>query len=263
MANDVIKTIQKNDKNKHSKISSRSRSSNSSSPSDKKSTEKKKLDSEGESKVKSDIYVEKNAIITKETEKTNISSSSSMTSSLKSERSSQQREIRNISKELTVEWLVKVYTSNLKNSTQESTDSNVYISLVNEYDEETERVWLSRENLRQKTRDLFKALFSKGHVDEFLVKPKKLMTSNLLKQVRVGHDNTGLSPNWHLHKIEITNNADATQSFTFICDRWLARTSEDGKIERTLSVHTKTEEQSSGKCNMFLLIKVTVKPRKS
>ncbi|KAL5257606.1 hypothetical protein ACHWQZ_G012505 [Mnemiopsis leidyi] len=62
-----------------------------------------------------------------------------------------------------------------------------------------------------------------------------LMTRNLgeLRSLRVGHDNSGLSPGWCLDHILVENvlNGHCT---LFRCGGWLSRSSRDGSIERLL-----------------------------
>jgi hypothetical protein len=148
---------------------------------------------------------------------------------------------RSSGKAAKVEWLVKVYTSDIRDKTRESTDSNVYISFIGESvesgeEEETERLWLARDNLKHKTRDLFRALFEQGHTDEFLVTPKTRLSS--VHKIRIGHDNSGLSPGWHLQKVELIDQSRSGAVFTFLCNRWLSSGQDDRKIERVLSLHT-------------------------
>jgi hypothetical protein len=142
-----------------------------------------------------------------------------------------------------IEWIVKVYTSDIRDKTRESTDSNVYISFIDDSDE-TETIWLSRENLRYQTRDLFRALFEQGHMDEFVITPKKWLRD--IKKIRIGHDNSGLSPGWHLQKVEVAMRKDPAVKFTFLCNRWLASNQDDKKIERILNVYSSKEATTGG-----------------
>ena len=71
--------------------------------------------------------------------------------------------------------------------------------------------------------------FEKGNVDHFEVKTTDI---GHLKKIKIGHDNKGVGPGWHLKEvvIEMPNG----QKMKFPCNRWLAKDEEDGLIERTL-----------------------------
>ena len=59
---------------------------------------------------------------------------------------------------------------------------------------------------------------------------------------RIGHDNKGVGPGWHLKEVVIEAKAEGRQ-WLCECNRWLDKKEEDGKIERELvaigeSVHS-------------------------
>lgn len=124
------------------------------------------------------------------------------------------------------EWIIKVYTSDLKNKLFEGTNANVYITLIGAKNE-TEKFWLDKSKVKSKNKNLFEA----GNIDEFLV------TSNIeldkLHQIRIGHDNTGFNSGWHLEKVEVINKNDNTL-YLFLCNRWLSKDEDDGRIELVL-----------------------------
>ena len=52
-----------------------------------------------------------------------------------------------------------------------------------------------------------------------------------LKQLKIGHDNKGFGPGWHLKEVSIECNH---KNFIFPCNKWLDKREGDGKIERDL-----------------------------
>jgi hypothetical protein len=67
-------------------------------------------------------------------------------------------------------------------------------------------------------------------MDRFVIQAADL---GPLFKVNVRHDNSGLSPDWFLDRIEITDKHDRSK-YTFLCERWLSKSKEDKQIERTL-----------------------------
>ncbi len=106
-------------------------------------------------------------------------------------------------------WQVKVYTSDLKDKRFEGTNAKVYISLIDDKDNETEKVLLDKNNVITNNKDLFEA----GQMDEFFFRTKTGLKS--LKKIRIGHDNSSLNAGWHLHKVifVISNFYPATITF--------------------------------------------------
>ena len=82
--------------------------------------------------------------------------------------------------------MVTVHTSNRKFA---GTDASVYFSLIGDL-RESKRVYTpsSTENYQSGKKDVFKATFE---------------DVGTLKQLRIGHNNTGLGPGWHLSKVII------------------------------------------------------------
>ena len=54
-----------------------------------------------------------------------------------------------------------------------------------------------------------------------------------IQKLRVGHDNAGLGPGWHLARIMVEN-LNTGECVTFECNRWFDRKEDDGQIEREL-----------------------------
>ena len=66
--------------------------------------------------------------------------------------------------------------------------------------------------------------------DEFVVECPSLGT---LKRLRIGHDNSGVSPGWFLDKV-IVDDLETHRVYEFPCHRWLAKDEDDGQISREL-----------------------------
>jgi len=54
-----------------------------------------------------------------------------------------------------------------------------------------------------------------------------------LKRLRIGHDNSGVSPGWFLDKV-IVDDLETHRVYEFPCHRWLAKDEDDGQISREL-----------------------------
>ena len=55
----------------------------------------------------------------------------------------------------------------------------------------------------------------------------------MLQKVTIGHDNSGPAAAWHLDRVLVTAKSSGNAA-TFPCCRWLAKTKDDGRIERVL-----------------------------
>ena len=68
-----------------------------------------------------------------------------------------------------------------------------------------------------------------------------------LEKIRVGHDDSGLGPAWHLEKVEVRKSLrgpgpKGSVLYEFPCNRWLAKNREDGAIARDLVCTRVVEE---------------------
>lgn len=52
-----------------------------------------------------------------------------------------------------------------------------------------------------------------------------------LFKINIRHDDSSFSSDWFLDRVEVTDGRD---KYVFICERWLSKSKEDKKIERTL-----------------------------
>ncbi|XP_048360273.1 lipoxygenase homology domain-containing protein 1 [Sphaerodactylus townsendi] len=60
---------------------------------------------------------------------------------------------------------------------------------------------------------------------------------DITEKIRIGHDNSGINPGWHLDRVEVRRllpNGKGSEKHTFPCDRWLSSSDEDGEILREL-----------------------------
>jgi hypothetical protein len=113
-------------------------------------------------------------------------------------------------------WNVWVYTSDTKNA---GTDSNVYMVLYGDRGK-TDEIKLKS----------VKESFEPGKCDEFKIDTEEIGQPF---KIRVGHDNTGRRPGWHLDRIEMENE-QTKERYVFRCNRWLADDQEDKEIVREL-----------------------------
>jgi hypothetical protein len=65
-------------------------------------------------------------------------------------------------------------------------------------------------------------------MDRFIIQAADL---GRIFKCHVRHDDSGISADWFLDKIQIIDGKDV---YTFLCERWLSKNKEDKLIERTL-----------------------------
>ncbi|XP_050409617.1 lipoxygenase homology domain-containing protein 1 [Patella vulgata] len=133
-----------------------------------------------------------------------------------------------------IPYEITVYTTKKAGA---STDADVYIVLYGR-DTCTEQKSLCA------TKRERKECFNKGSVDKFVVELEDV--GEPIEKLRIGHDDSGLMAGWHLEKIEVrklqegarkklgTTKKMGSITYSFPCNRWLARNEEDGAIEREL-----------------------------
>ncbi|KAG1672531.1 hypothetical protein FOA52_002840, partial [Chlamydomonas sp. UWO 241] len=123
-------------------------------------------------------------------------------------------------------YRINVYTSDVRGA---GTDANVYIYLSGVKD--GQELWGPKHML-----DTSKNNFERNMMDTFLL--SKHRSLGALKSVKIGHDNSGLGPGWHLDHVEVVDNATG-EEFYFPCDMWFDKGEGDRLIERTLAVAPK------------------------
>eukprot|EP01106_Pelomyxa_sp_JSP_P002219 TRINITY_DN133_c0_g1_i13.p1 TRINITY_DN133_c0_g1~~TRINITY_DN133_c0_g1_i13.p1 ORF type:complete len:346 (-),score=66.93 TRINITY_DN133_c0_g1_i13:78-1115(-) len=116
----------------------------------------------------------------------------------------------------TVKYTVIIHTGSKRSA---GTDAAVYIELYGASGATSGRIILKRTS---------PSMFERKSVDKFVLDCPPLGD---LQRIIIGHDNTGPGPAWFLDKVIITEGKD---TWTFTCDRWLAKDEDDKKIEREL-----------------------------
>lgn len=59
-------------------------------------------------------------------------------------------------------------------------------------------------------------------------------------RVKIWLDNKNLDPSWNLDYVEVVDIADSNKSYMFHCERWLSKSKDDCKIERSLYVKVRS-----------------------
>jgi len=68
---------------------------------------------------------------------------------------------------------------------------------------------------------------------------------DVIEKIRIGHDNKGMTPGWHLDKVEVRRlkeDGETSTTYTFPCKRWLAKDEDDGSVVRELVPEKVIEE---------------------
>ena len=69
---------------------------------------------------------------------------------------------------------------------------------------------------------------------------------DVIEKIRIGHDNKGMTPGWHLDRVEVRRlkeDGETSTTYTFPCKRWLAKDEDDGSVVREL-IPSKVIEES-------------------
>ncbi|XP_023678721.2 lipoxygenase homology domain-containing protein 1 isoform X1 [Paramormyrops kingsleyae] len=116
-------------------------------------------------------------------------------------------------------YTIQVKTSDVSAA---GTDANVFLIIFGEYGD-TGKLALKECNKANK--------FERKQTDTFRF--ADVLSLGDLSKVRVWHDNSGLAPGWHIEYIDVKDEI-LDQTFRFPCDRWLAKSEDDGQILREL-----------------------------
>nr|CAH8854289.1 unnamed protein product [Trichobilharzia regenti] len=120
-----------------------------------------------------------------------------------------------------VMYKISVYTGTKGCAT---TDANIFITMFSHKPAlSSGRIALRRDN---------RSLFDRKHLEEFFVESIDL---EFIQRVIIEHDNTGVSPDWYLNKILITNQL-TNQIHIFQCNQWISKKKGDCKIWKELLV---------------------------
>uniref|UniRef100_A0A3Q2GRI5 Lipoxygenase homology PLAT domains 1a n=1 Tax=Cyprinodon variegatus TaxID=28743 RepID=A0A3Q2GRI5_CYPVA len=77
--------------------------------------------------------------------------------------------------------------------------------------------------------------FERGAEDMFIVELEDV--GDVIEKIRIGHDNRGVNPGWHLDRVEIRRllrKGKGSETIIFPCECWLAKSEDDGETIREL-----------------------------
>lgn len=146
-------------------------------------------------------------------------------------------------------YKVHVFTGDVKGA---GTDANVFITLYGEYGDTGERQLAKSETYSNK--------FERGNEDIFTLEAAEL--GNVFK-VKLRHDNANFSPSWFVDRVDVRD-LETDKLYPFVCERWLSKKKEEGKIQRTLYVKGYQGERSTlGTMSLRSLSQSSLSPRRS
>ncbi|KAJ8405697.1 hypothetical protein AAFF_G00316770 [Aldrovandia affinis] len=125
-----------------------------------------------------------------------------------------------------VPYEITTFTSDLFGA---GTDANVFIVLYGKNALCTEQKYLC---VNKRERRLF---FERNAEDMFIVELEDV--GDVIEKIRIGHDNRGSNPGWHLDRVEIRRllrKGKGSETTIFPCERWLAKSEDDGETVREL-----------------------------
>ncbi|XP_049618566.1 lipoxygenase homology domain-containing protein 1 isoform X3 [Syngnathus scovelli] len=125
-----------------------------------------------------------------------------------------------------VPYELKIYTSDVFGA---GTDADVFIVLYGQKGVCTLQKHLC---VNKRERRLY---FERGAEDMFIVELEDV--GDIIEKIRVGHDNRGSNPGWHLDRVEIRRllrKGKGSETTIFPCERWLAKSEDDGETVREL-----------------------------
>uniref|UniRef100_A0A8C4HEN1 Lipoxygenase homology domains 1b n=1 Tax=Dicentrarchus labrax TaxID=13489 RepID=A0A8C4HEN1_DICLA len=125
-----------------------------------------------------------------------------------------------------VPYEIKIYTSDVFGA---GTDADVFIVLYGQKGVCTQQKHLC---VNERERRLY---FERGAEDMFIVELEDI--GDVLEKIRIGHDNKGTNPGWHLDRVEIRRQlrkGKGSETTIFPCERWLATSEDDGETVREL-----------------------------
>uniref|UniRef100_A0A8C7SHR4 Lipoxygenase homology domains 1b n=1 Tax=Oncorhynchus mykiss TaxID=8022 RepID=A0A8C7SHR4_ONCMY len=122
-----------------------------------------------------------------------------------------------------VPYEIKMYTSDVFGA---GTDADVFIVLYGWKGLCTQQKHLC---VNKRERRLF---FERGAEDMFIVELEDV--GDVIEKIRIGHDNSGTNPGWHLDRVEIRRLLRKGKTTILPCERWLAKSEDDGETVREL-----------------------------
>ncbi|TNN59103.1 Lipoxygenase y domain-containing protein 1 [Liparis tanakae] len=131
-----------------------------------------------------------------------------------------------------VPYEIKIYTSDVFGA---GTDADVFIVLYGRVGVCTQQKHLCV-NKRERRLN-----FERGAEDMFIVEVRNERLEDVgedIEKIRIGHDNKGSNPGWHLDRVEIRRQlrkGKGSETTIFPCECWLAKSEDDGETVRELT----------------------------
>ncbi|XP_064294800.1 lipoxygenase homology domain-containing protein 1 [Phalacrocorax carbo] len=125
-----------------------------------------------------------------------------------------------------VPYEITVYTSDIFGA---GTDADVFIVLYG-----TDGICTRQKSLCLNKREQ-RMYFERNSVNQFIVELEDV--GDIIEKIRIGHKGGGLNSGWHLDRVAIRRllpNGKGSETVTFPCERWLAKSEDDGEIIREL-----------------------------
>ncbi|XP_012725509.2 lipoxygenase homology domain-containing protein 1 isoform X1 [Fundulus heteroclitus] len=125
-----------------------------------------------------------------------------------------------------VPYEIKIFTSDVFAA---GTDADVFIVLYGQNGVCTLQKHLC---VNKRERRLY---FERGAEDMFIVELEDI--GDVIEKIRIGHDNRGINPGWHLDRVEIRRQlrkGKGSETTIFPCECWLAKSEDDGETVREL-----------------------------
>ncbi|GAB0202568.1 lipoxygenasey domain-containing protein 1 [Grus japonensis] len=125
-----------------------------------------------------------------------------------------------------VPYEITVYTSDIFGA---GTDADVFIVLYG-----SDGICTQQKSLCLNKREQ-RMYFERNSVNQFIVELEDV--GDVIEKIRIGHKGGGLNSGWHLDRVAIRRllpNGKGSETVTFPCERWLAKSEDDGEIVREL-----------------------------
>nr|XP_019938128.1 PREDICTED: lipoxygenase homology domain-containing protein 1 isoform X2 [Paralichthys olivaceus] len=125
-----------------------------------------------------------------------------------------------------VPYEIKIFTSDVFGA---GTDADVFIVLYGRDAVCTQQKCLC---VNKRERRMY---FERGAEEMFIVELEDV--GDVIEKIRIGHDNRGVNPGWHLDRVEIRRllrKGKGSETIIFPCERWLAKSEDDGETVREL-----------------------------
>ncbi|XP_051659728.1 lipoxygenase homology domain-containing protein 1 [Manacus candei] len=125
-----------------------------------------------------------------------------------------------------VPYEITVYTSDIFGA---GTDADVFIVLYG-----CDGICTRQKSLCLNKREQ-RMYFERNSVNQFIVELEDV--GDMIEKIRIGHKGGGLNSGWHLDRVAIRRllpNGKGSETVTFPCERWLAKSEDDGETVREL-----------------------------